>query len=527
MSAEWRAGWLCDPAARYAYGLEATAQVDIVRVGDPDVAPEEKAEMLCEWIRLHRVPVLSKNVACVTRESICFIPDTRGWGNDDAVADSLQVSPGECAEECVRREGCRFWTYDPSGMYGHTMCWTWTGEGPEKVREQRGWISGNASCTDDYSDGDGETVVRWSASEPGITPGLLRLWSMRDLPDGPGRSHALRQSGNGRCLQGFCECFPPYRGYYCELVDQSPQDRERAFTGVLHYLTSDFDDDIRDMVHSLPRLWKRYNSRVDYPVVVFHDGLSQAHREEIVEASPNRIWFAYVDDYLDVPDWLDQRPDNKARLGEVKWTMGYRGMCRFRSGPIFTHPAIAKNDYAMTLDTDGYFPADVEGDPMTEMHEGNYDYTYSHMLADQPGAVRHFWHYTLLYMGLKGVHPRGTDLLKNVIRQEDAEWNYMLYMNDIEIVRLSWFTSDPYQDYFRYLDSVGGFWLYRWGDHAMRTIAVGMWMNESKILNMDVPYGHQAYCKCPEYAACVREGVQGGTPADWWACVNVTGAESA
>ena len=111
--------------------------------------------------------------------------------------------------------------------------------------------------------------------------------------------------------------------------------------------------------------------------------------------------------------------------------LGYRGMCRFRSGPIFTHPAIAKNDYAMTLDTDGYFPADLEGDPMVEMHEGNYDYTYSHMLADQPGAVRHFWHYTLLYMGMKGVHPRGTDLLKNVIRQEDSEWNYMLYMNDM------------------------------------------------------------------------------------------------
>merc|ERR1719387_1027725 len=93
--------------------------------------------------------------------------DRKHGGNDEHVADSLQVSPGECAEECVRREGCRFWTYDPSGMYGHTMCWTWTGDGPEKVREQRGWISGNASCTEDYSDGDGETAVHWSASEPG------------------------------------------------------------------------------------------------------------------------------------------------------------------------------------------------------------------------------------------------------------------------------------------------------------------------------------------------------------------------
>ena len=34
--------------------------------------------------------------------------------------------------------------------------------------------------------------------------------------------------------------------------------------------------------------------------------------------------------------------------------------------------------------------------------------------------------------------------------------NYKLYMNDIEIVKLDFFRSDPYQDYFRYLDSMGG-----------------------------------------------------------------------
>ena len=37
-----------------------------------------------------------------------------------------------------------------------------------------------------------------------------------------------------------------------------------------------------------------------------------------------------------------------------------------------------------------------------------------------------------------------------MVREEDVEWNYMLYMNDIEIVRLSWFTADLYQDYFRF-----------------------------------------------------------------------------
>ena len=81
-------------------------------------------------------------------------------------------------------------------------------------------------------------------------------------------------------------------------MDQSSQDAQRNFTAVLHYLTSDDDSDIEDIQHSLPRLWRRFNRRFDYPVVIFHDGLSAVHRQQVVNASKNRIWFAYVDDYL-------------------------------------------------------------------------------------------------------------------------------------------------------------------------------------------------------------------------------------
>jgi hypothetical protein len=49
----------------------------------------------------------------------------------------------------------------------------------------------------------------------------------------------------------------------------------------------------------------------------------------------------------------------------------------------------------MTLDTDGYLPDAIAGDPIEEMHNGGYLYTYSHTLPDQPAAVQHFWQYTL------------------------------------------------------------------------------------------------------------------------------------
>jgi hypothetical protein len=49
----------------------------------------------------------------------------------------------------------------------------------------------------------------------------------------------------------------------------------------------------------------RYNQFVDYPVVIFHDGLSMASRLRIFAAAgANRIWFANVTDFTDVPLWI-------------------------------------------------------------------------------------------------------------------------------------------------------------------------------------------------------------------------------
>jgi len=185
------------------------------------------------------------------------------------------------------------------------------------------------------------------------------------------------------------------------------------------------------------------------------------------------------------------------------YSLGYRGMCRFRAGPLFLQPVMQHFDYAFTLDSDGYFPAPVLTDPLEEMHRGNYTYAYSHISRDQPSAVQHFWEFTRLYMERKEIDPKRTPLLR---RLTDAlilrdtfwhEWNRLLFMNDIEIVRLDWFAGLDYQDYFRFMDSIGGFWRYRWGDHAIRTLAVAMHVPREKCMKMEhLPYGHQSTCRC-------------------------------
>eukprot|EP00929_Paragymnodinium_shiwhaense_P087948 TRINITY_DN48106_c0_g1_i1.p1 TRINITY_DN48106_c0_g1~~TRINITY_DN48106_c0_g1_i1.p1 ORF type:complete len:930 (+),score=163.37 TRINITY_DN48106_c0_g1_i1:108-2897(+) len=275
-----------------------------------------------------------------------------------------------------------------------------------------------------------------------------RTSELKDVAEERGKAYLLESSGRGRCLQGLgvCECFPPYRGRFCEDTEPGKLDDKRQWKGVLHYLVGDRERLLNDFTRTLPILWEKFNERFDYPVVVFHDGMSAASRQRILEASPNRIWFAYVEDYTAVPSFLSDRPE----LNLGGYGLGYRGMCRFRSGPMFTHPVMKRFDYAWTLDTDGYFPASIESDPFENMWKGDYAYGFSHISRDQASAVQHFWEFCRLYIESKGLNPKGTKMMRRItdaLVLRDTywhEWNRVLFMNDIEITKLSWFRDDRF-----------------------------------------------------------------------------------
>merc|ERR1712224_779081 len=92
-------------------------------------------------------------------------------------------------------------------------------------------------------------------------------------------------------------------------------------------------------------------------------------------------------------------------------------------------------------------------------------------------------------------------------------------MLDMEVLRLDWFRSDAYQDFFRYMDSTGGFWLHRWGNNPFRTFAVGLMLNDADVMSMVLPYAHQDFCSCgPVTEPCIWNsssgiyGCDGGEP---------------
>jgi len=303
----------------------------------------------------------------------------------------------------------------------------------------------------------------------------------------------------GQCREGICECFPPFRGSLCEQED--PASVPQSLKAVIHYMTAETEQDMQDIEHSLTTLWTRFNKKHDYPVVVFHEGLSGPARTRIAFASENRVWMVLVPRFKKVPlEWEDE-----ASRTAQDFSVGYRAMIRWRSGPLFLESALSRFDYAMTLDTDSYFPADVRADPFRMVHDSGLIAAFPHLGRESASVVVNFMHYFLLFCNLLGLHPRRTRMLQSLI-ESNFKWYQQCMMLDIEILRLDWFRDERYQNMFRYMDSTGGFWLHRWGNNPFRTFAVALLLEDSHVRSMELPYAHQDYCSCgPGAPLCVKD----------------------
>ena len=306
----------------------------------------------------------------------------------------------------------------------------------------------------------------------------------------------------GQCVDGLCECFPPWRGSLCSKQDLPYPNTSEAtnndYKAVIHFMIPTRRNEVIEIAVALQSLWGYFNKHHDYPVIVFHEGLPLAWKREIVSSSNNRIWFILVAEAnfkKAIPKFAEKRL-NRAE-GVEHFGIGYRAMCRWRSGIIFQEKALDQFDYAMTLDTDSYFPGPVHMDPFKELYVNNKTAMFPHLARESAAVVVNLLHHYLLYAKMKGYHPRSTQMLKD-LNAENFKWYQQVLALDIEILKLDFFRGEAYQDFFRYMDATGGFWLYRWGNNPFRTFAVATLLKDDDVVFPSMSYAHQEFCRCGE-----------------------------
>eukprot|EP00439_Symbiodinium_sp_Y106_P042354 s1203_g5.t1 len=209
---------------------------------------------------------------------------------------------------------------------------------------------------------------------------------------------------------------------------------------------------------------------------------------------PNRIWFHRLpEDFVPPASQLPQDLlDTERTVSHHTFSVGYRAQCRFRSGPLFEHPAVARLDYLMSLDTDSMFTEDVETDPIEAMHQNkSLVLGYSHLMISNGAYMKGLWTATQPYLTYRGLKlakllQQNWHFLSRFLvpyvghhtqerKLPEVMYSNLVVMTDLELLRISFFR--PGSDYFRfyrYLDEMGGFWEHRWGDHAVRGLGAGI-----------------------------------------------------
>jgi len=191
--------------------------------------------------------------------------------------------------------------------------------------------------------------------------------------------------------------------------------------------------------------------------------------------------------------------------------LGYRHMCRFFSGEVFKHPALAKYDYYWRLDDDSGYFCPVEYDVFKFMQKNSILYGWAIYFFEMPVmSGQTLWETSLEYIEEKKIKV-GSRF--NDLKSIWGDYHRCHFWNNFEVLDLNFFRSKTYQDYYNYLDKKGGFYYNRWGDALVRTIALHMLLPDDTPIHHfgDIGYIHQDFCQkeCDPSQNCIvcEEGV--------------------
>ncbi len=169
-----------------------------------------------------------------------------------------------------------------------------------------------------------------------------------------------------------------------------------------------------------------------------------------------------------IPDFVPHPTHSNGPIafGHPGFSIGYRSMCRFFGAGMFLRPEIQQFEFVMRLDTDSRFLRGTGKSLFSWAHEEKIVYGFI-------GSANQWDHFDLIG-GLK----------LNSLAYFFKSKNYLAFFKSLfirrgrvfytnfEISRVSFFSSDRWQNYFNYLDYSGGFYTKRWGDHILRYMGV-------------------------------------------------------
>lgn len=245
-------------------------------------------------------------------------------------------------------------------------------------------------------------------------------------------------------------------------------------------------------------LFRSFNERCKYPVLVFHEGdFSEENIAAIRAGIPgdlgSLVQFVCVDaDDFRLPASVtdDIVVANKIIVPDAR-DLGYRTMCRWwiRHSAKYLEPY----EYYMRIDDDSFIEDVLDYDPFEVMRDSGTDYAANLVHIEHPlnalgllqissellGRIERVRALFLHGQVAETVEPHNlamflTRVPDNLVRHVDPSSVSapIIYYNNFHVARTSVWGHPTITAYFEEIDRSGGIYHFRWGDAALQTIAL-------------------------------------------------------
>lgn len=262
--------------------------------------------------------------------------------------------------------------------------------------------------------------------------------------------------------------------------------------GIIIYMSR--QRDVPLLFHSLYLLYKNFNAKYKYPVIVFHDDIQMITRSQILLELNKAFGFVpnikFEELIFKFPDHVSQDP-SLYTVSLSQFPIGYRHMCRFHSGEIYRHSSLMQYDWYMRLDSDSFILSPVDFDIFDHMEENGYEYSYMETEIDEPQfVVEELWDTTKRFIAENRI---SMEYLNS--RLKNGEWDNTMFYTNFEAAKFSLFRGD-YMKYYEFLDKTGNMYYKRWGDAPIHWLGVRMFLPDDKIWCVkNIAYQHGSFIR--------------------------------
>ncbi|ELR04211.1 hypothetical protein GMDG_06626 [Pseudogymnoascus destructans 20631-21] len=323
--------------------------------------------------------------------------------------------------------------------------------------------------------------------------------------------------------------------------------------------------ELEGVIQSLKSIERHFNRWYHYLYVFLNDGdFNSTFKETVQNHTSSSVEFGKIDSSMwGFPDWIDPRvaKEGIAKQGDAAIMYGgmesYHSMCRYYSGFFYKHELLQNYEWYWRLELEIKYFCDITYDPFQKMIENNKTYGFTIAVKELKETVPNIFRYASAYMrtnnikskrlwemfvepdleGPKKKRPEDTlgykpPIPEPILRKgsslpdvdpeamEGEKYNMCHFWSNFEIASLSWFRSEEYEDFFQMMDRSGGFWMERWGDAPIHSLAAGALLSPSQQDeywdSWDDPKENGVGCRCRCDTAIVDvEGKEESCMAEW------------